>query len=82
MKFIFLHAAKHRSLPQGYAIILGACNHACPKYPKYVCISLQYLYKRMGGEVVNSGVSSQTGPKYQNQSVYNIFEISQRKHQG
>ena len=36
----------------------------------------------MGDEVVNSGVSSQTGPKYQNQSVYNIFEISQRKHEG
>ena len=28
------------------------------------------------------GVISQTGTKYQKQSVYNIFAISQRKHEG
>ena len=28
------------------------------------------------------GVISQTGPKYQKQSVYNIFAISQGKHEG
>ena len=27
-------------------------------------------------------VISQTGPKYQKQSVYNIFTISQGKHEG
>ena len=31
---------------------------------------------------ITLGVSSQTGPKYQKQPVYNIFAISQGKHQG
>ena len=31
---------------------------------------------------VTLGVSSQTGPKYQKQPVYNIFAISQGKHEG
>ena len=31
---------------------------------------------------IPSGVSSQTGPKYQKQSFYNIFAISQGKHEG
>ena len=44
----FLPADKHR---KGDSIILGECNQACPKYPKQVCISLQYLHKRMGDEV-------------------------------
>ena len=30
----FWHADKHRSLLQGDAINLDACNQACPKYPK------------------------------------------------
>ena len=30
---------------------------------------------------ITSGVSSQTGPKYQKQPVYNIFAISQGKHE-
>ena len=34
----FLDADKHRIL----AIILGEFNQACPKYPKQVCMSLQY----------------------------------------
>ena len=29
---------------------------------------------------ITLGVISQTGPKYQKQSVYNNFAISQRKH--
>ena len=29
-----------------------------------------------------SGVISQTGPKYQKQAVYNIFAISEGKHEG
>ena len=29
---------------------------------------------------ITLGVISQTGPKYQKQSVYNIFAISQAKH--
>ena len=31
---------------------------------------------------INVGVISQTGPKYQKQSVYNIFAISQGKNEG
>ena len=31
---------------------------------------------------ITLGVISQTGPKYQKQSVYNIFAISQGKHEG
>ena len=31
---------------------------------------------------INLGVISQTDPKYQKQSVYNIFAISQEKHEG
>ena len=31
---------------------------------------------------ITSGVISQTGPKYQKQSVHNIFAISQGKHEG
>ena len=34
------------------AFILGVCNQAYSQYPKWeVCISLQYLQKRMGDEV-------------------------------
>ena len=51
MKFIFLHADKHRSLLQGDTIILGECNKACPKYPKQVCISLECSHKSIGDEV-------------------------------
>ena len=46
-----LHADKHRNLLQVDTIILGEYNHACPKYPKQVYISLQYLHKSMGDEV-------------------------------
>ena len=76
----FLHADKHRDLLQGDTIILGECNQACPKYPKSVCISLQYLHKSMGDEDdfmpvdkpksflqddgITLGVRSQTGPNY------------------
>ena len=61
-------------------------------------MSLQYLHKSKGGEVeflpadkhksspqdvsITLGVISQTDPKYQKQSVYNIFAISHRKHEG
>ena len=31
---------------------------------------------------ITLGVISQTSPKYQKQSVYNIFKISQGKHEG
>ena len=31
---------------------------------------------------ITLGVISQTGPKYQKQSVYNILAISQGKHEG
>ena len=31
---------------------------------------------------ITLGVISQTCPKYQKQSIYNIFEISQGKHEG
>ena len=47
----FLHAGKHRRLLQIGTIILSVCNHACPKYPKQVSISLQYFQKSMGDEV-------------------------------
>ena len=33
-------------------------------------------------ESITLGVRSQTGPKYQKQPVYNIFAISQGKHEG
>ena len=46
-----LHAHKHASLLQVDTIILHDCNQACPNYPKYFCISLQYLHKSMGDEV-------------------------------
>ena len=93
-----MHADKHRSLLQGDTVNLGECNQAFPYYPKQVCISLQYLHKSMRDEVellpadkhksflqdgsITLGVISQTGPKYQKQSVYNIFAISQGKHEG
>ena len=51
MEFIFLHADKHCSLQEDDTVILGECNQACPKYPKWVCISLHYLHKSMGDEV-------------------------------
>ena len=94
----FLHADKHWSLQQDDTIILRECNQACPKHPKWVCISLQYLHKSMGDEVevlpadkhksflqdgnITLCVISQTNPKYQKQSVYNIFAISQGKYEG
>ena len=96
--YYFLHADEHWSLPLGDTIILGECNQECPKYPKYVCISLQYFLKSMGDEVeflsadkdrrflqddsITLGVISKAGPKCQKQSVYNIFAISQGKHEG
>ena len=71
----FSHADKHR---KGDSIILGERNQACPKYPKRVCISLQYLHKSIGDEVdllpadkhnnflqgdsITLGARSQTGP--------------------
>ena len=30
---------------------------------------------------ITLGVNNQTGPKYQNQSAYNIFAISHEKHE-
>ena len=58
---------------------------------------MQYPHKRLGDEVVflpadkqkyflqddsiTLGMHSQTGPKYQNQPLYNIFAISQGKHE-
>ena len=57
-------------------------------------MSLQYLHKIMGDEVVflpaditkddsiALGVRSQAGPKCQKQPVYKIFAISQGKHEG
>ena len=69
-----------------------------PKVPKISLHTLQYLHKRMGDEVefslaekhksflqdgsITLDVSSQTGPKYEKQPVYNIFAISQGKHEG
>ena len=82
MKFIFLHTDKYWSLQQGDTIILGDCNQACP--------SLQYLHKSMGDEVEFLSADKhksflQHGSitfGYQKQSVYNIFAISQGKHEG
>ena len=42
---LFWHADKHQSLLQ-VAINLGVHSQACPKYPKQVCLSLQYLQKK------------------------------------
>ena len=69
-----------------------------PKVPKISLHIFEYLHKSMGDEVdffpgdkhksflqdgsITLGVISQTGPKYQKQSVYNIFAISQGKHEG
>ena len=50
MNFIFCMQINN-SLLQVDNIILSLCNQACPKYPKYICISLQYLHKSMGNEV-------------------------------
>ena len=63
-----------------------------------VCISLHYLQKSMGYEVdflfagkhksflqvdsITLGVCSHACPKYPKQQVYNIFAISQGKHEG
>ena len=47
----FLHVDKHWSVLQVDTIILVVYNQACPKYPKQVCISLQYLQKSMGWEI-------------------------------
>ena len=67
-----------------------------PKLPKISLHILQHLHKSMGDTVaffpadkhksflqvdsITLGVRSQTGPKYQKQPVYNIFAISQGKH--
>ena len=49
----FWHVDKHQSLPQVGTIILGLCNQACSKYPKWeVCISLQYLQESMGVKLI------------------------------
>ena len=49
----FWHAKKHLSFLQVNFIILGVRSKACPKYPKKeVCISLQYLQKKMWDEVL------------------------------
>ena len=46
------HADKDQNFLQVDTIILGVCNQAYPKYPKYeVCISLQSLLKTMQDEV-------------------------------
>ena len=42
-------------------------------------IKTKVFYKMFS---ITLSVSSQTGPKYQKQSVYNIFAISQGKHEG
>ena len=60
-------------------------------------MSLQYLHKSMGDEAdfspgniykrflqddnITLGVCSQTDPKHQKEPVYNIFAISQGKHE-
>ena len=49
-KRYFWHADKHQSLLQVDIIILVVYNQACPKHPKLVCISFQYLQKSMGSE--------------------------------
>ena len=77
---------------------LGVCNQACPKVPKISLHILQYLQKSMGNKVdflpadkhknflqidsITLGVHSQACPKYPKQQVYNIFAISQEKHEG
>ena len=33
-------------------IIFGECNQTCPKYPKQAYISLQYLHKSMGDQLI------------------------------
>ena len=94
----FWHADRHRSLLQVDTIILCVCNQACPKVPKISLHILQYLQKSMGNEVdflpadkhknflqvdsITLGVHSQACPKYPKQQVYNIFAISQEKHEG
>ena len=48
----FWHVDKNQSLLQVGTIILGLCDQACSKYPKWkVCISLQYLKKELSDEV-------------------------------
>ena len=42
---LFWHADKHQSLLQ-VAINLGVHSQVCPKYPKQICLSLQYLQKK------------------------------------
>ena len=87
-----------RSLLQHDTIILGEWKQACPKYTKEVRISLQYPHKSIVDEVdvlpadkrksflqdnnITLDVCSHTGPKYQNQPVYNIYAISQGKYEG
>ena len=47
----FLPADKHQKFLQNDSIILGLCGEACPNYPKWFVISLQYLKKEVSDEV-------------------------------
>ena len=94
----FFHAYKQENLLQLETIILGECNQACLQYSKKIFITLQYLHKSMVDDVdflpedkhksflqddsITLGVLSQICPEYQKKPVYNIFAISQGKHEG
>ena len=81
----FWHEYKNQSLLQVDTIIMGICNQAYPKYPKKVCISLEYLRKINCDEVqflpavkhksflqvdsIALSVHTQASPKYLSNNV-------------
>ena len=50
MMYFFRHTDKHQSILQVDTIFLVVNKQVCLKYPKYVCIFLQYVQKSMGCE--------------------------------
>ena len=88
----FWHADKHQNLLKVDTIILVMYNKTRPKYPKQVCISLQYFQKSMGYEIdflpadkhktflkidsITLVLHGQAFPKHPKQQLYNIFAIT------
>ena len=93
MKFFSLHADKHSIL--SFWVSVTRPDQSTQNKFAYLCnISIKALgiklsffpadkqesFLQVGS--INLGVISHTGRKYQKQSVYKIFAISQGKHEG
>ena len=88
----FLHADKHWILSFWVSVTRHAqstqnkfaylCNISIKAWGMKLSFCLKINKSFLQDGSITLGVISQTGPKYQKQSVYNIFAISQGKHEG